>query len=46
MIDADTAEGTSKLMRTQILQQARAAVLAQANQQPALSLKLLEPKYG
>jgi flagellin len=41
IIDADVAVETSQLTREQILQQAGAAVLAQANQEPALALKLL-----
>ena len=40
--DADVAEESSRLVRTRILQQAGAAVLGQANQQPALALQLLE----
>ncbi len=39
--DADIAEESSKLIRLQILQQASAAILAQANQQPALAIRLL-----
>ena len=39
--DADIAEEASAQIRLQILQQAAAAVLAQANQQPALALQLL-----
>ena len=39
--DADTAENSAALLRSKILQQASAAVLAQANQQPALALTLL-----
>jgi len=39
--DVDTAEESSVVTRTQILQKASSAVLAQANQQPALALKLL-----
>lgn len=39
--DADTAENTAALVRNRILQNAAAAVLAQANQQPALALTLL-----
>jgi flagellin-like hook-associated protein FlgL len=39
--DADVADESSRLIRTQILQQAASAVLAQANQQPALALQLL-----
>lgn len=39
--DADVADGASRLIRTGILQQAASAVLAQANQQPALALQLL-----
>lgn len=41
IIDADMALETAKLTRTSILQQAASAVLAQANQQPALALTLL-----
>ena len=41
IMDADVAEESSVLVRTQILQQAGAAVLGQANQQPALALQLL-----
>jgi flagellin-like hook-associated protein FlgL len=39
--DADIADESSRLVRTQILQQAASAALAQANQQPALALQLL-----
>ena len=39
--DADVAENSAGLVRNQILQQAASAVLAQANQQPALALTLL-----
>ena len=39
--DADTADNSAALLRSKILQQASAAVLAQANQQPALALTLL-----
>jgi flagellin len=39
--DADTAENSAALLRSNILQQASSAVLAQANQQPALALTLL-----
>jgi flagellin len=39
--DVDVAEETSRLARTQILQQAGVSVLAQANQMPQLALKLL-----
>jgi len=41
ILDADIAGETGTLTRTQILQQAGAAVLAQANQAPALALRLL-----
>ena len=41
IIDADVAFESANLVRTQILQQAASAVLAQANQQPALALMLL-----
>ncbi len=39
--DVDVAEEAARLTRLNILQQAGAAVLAQANQQPALALALL-----
>jgi len=39
--DVDVAEEAAELVRLNILQQAGAAVLAQANQQPALALSLL-----
>jgi flagellin len=39
--DADVAEDSASLVRSTILQQAGAAVLAQANQAPALALDLL-----
>jgi flagellin len=39
--DADVAEESANLTRTTILQQAGVAILAQANQQPALALSLL-----
>ena len=39
--DVDVAEETSQLARASILQQAGVSVLAQANQQPQLALKLL-----
>ena len=39
--DVDIASESAELIRTQILQQAAALVLAQANQIPALALKLL-----
>jgi flagellin-like hook-associated protein FlgL len=41
IIDADIAADSANLTRTQILQQAGAAVLAQANLQPQLALRLL-----
>ncbi|NDC38215.1 MAG: hypothetical protein EBZ48_09210, partial [Proteobacteria bacterium] len=41
IMDADIAEQSAKLIRTQILQQAGAAVLASANVQPQLALRLL-----
>ena len=41
IMDADVAEETANLTRTQILQQAGSAVLAQANLQPSLALQLL-----
>jgi flagellin len=40
--DADIATETANLVRLQVLQQAGTAVLAQANQQPSLVLKLLQ----
>ena len=42
IMDADVAEESSNLVSTQILQRASVAVLAQANQEPALALKLLQ----
>ena len=39
--DADIAQEAANLSRLNILQQAASAVLAQANQQPALALSLL-----
>jgi flagellin len=41
LADADVASETARLTRLQILQQAGSAVLAQANQAPALALTLL-----
>jgi len=40
--DVDVAEESATLARQQILQQAAVAILAQANQQPSLILKLLK----
>ena len=40
--DVDVAEETSKMARTQVMQQAGVSVLAQANQAPQLALKLLQ----
>src|SRR5262249_49713441 len=37
--DVDVAQESATLVRTQILQQAGASILAQANQQPALALR-------
>lgn len=42
IVDADVADESSKMVRNQILQQAAAAVLSQANQQPALAIQLLQ----
>lgn len=39
--EADVASEAANLLRTQILQQAAAAILVQANQQPGLALRLL-----
>ena len=39
--DVDVAQESARLIRAQILQQAGAAVLAQANQSPALALALI-----
>ncbi len=39
--DADIASESALLVKTQIIQQAAASVLGQANQQPALALRLL-----
>jgi flagellin len=41
IVDADIAEESANLVKERILQQAGMAVLAQANQGPALSLELL-----
>lgn len=41
ILSADIAEETSLLVREQILQKSESALLAQANQQPAIGLKLL-----
>ena len=41
IMDADVANNSAALVRNQILQQASSAILAQANQQPALALTLL-----
>ena len=41
IVDADVADESSKIVRFQILQQAGAGVLAQANQAPELALTLL-----
>ena len=43
IVDTDYAAETSNLVRNQILQQAAAALLAQANQAPNVVLSLLEP---
>jgi flagellin len=40
--DADYAQATTELARTQIIQQAATAMLAQANQQPQTVLSLLK----
>ena len=42
VLDADFAMETAELSRTQILQQAGVAILAQANAQPQLVLSLLK----
>ncbi len=44
IMDADVAAEVAQMIRLKILQQAGAAVLAQANQAPALALQLLEIK--
>jgi flagellin len=41
-LDTDYAQATAELARTQIIQQASMAVLAQANSQPQTVLKLLQ----
>ena len=41
ILDADYAQATTELARTQIIQQAATAMLAQANQQPQSVLSLL-----
>ena len=42
IMDTDYAAATSELARTQIIQQAGTAMLAQANQLPATVLQLLQ----
>lgn len=42
VMDTDYAQATAELARTQIIQQASIAVLAQANQQPQTVLRLLQ----
>lgn len=42
--DADMAHESAALVRTQILQKVSSAVLAQANQQPGIALRLLEQR--
>ncbi len=42
IVDADIAQESSELVRREILQQASTAILAQANQQPSIVLKLLD----
>ncbi|MEC8113040.1 MAG: flagellin, partial [Pseudomonadota bacterium] len=42
ILDTDYAESTSELARTQIIQQAGTAMLAQANQLPSTVLQLLQ----
>ena len=42
VLDADTADESARLIRFQVAQQAASAVLAQANQQPAVVLQLLQ----
>ena len=42
ILDTDFAAASSELARTQIIAQAGTAMLAQANQQPQLVLKLLQ----
>jgi flagellin len=39
--DVDVAQESAELMRLNVLQQAGTAILAQANMQPQLALKLL-----
>jgi flagellin len=42
IVDTDYASASSELARTQIIQQASTAMLAQANQQPQIVLALLK----
>jgi flagellin len=42
VLDTDYASASSELARTQIIQQASTAMLAQANQQPQIVLALLK----
>jgi flagellin len=42
ILDADFAQETAQLSRTQVLQQAGVSILSQANAQPQLVLSLLQ----
>jgi flagellin len=42
VLDTDYAQATTELARSQIIQQAATAMLAQANQQPSSVLSLLQ----
>lgn len=42
IIDADVAAESADLVKTHVLQQVASSVLAQANQLPALALRLLQ----
>jgi flagellin len=42
ILDADYAKASAELARTQVIQQAATAMLAQANQQPQSVLQLLQ----
>ena len=46
LVDADVAQESATLVSVQIRQKAAAAVLSQANQQPALALRLLSTNRG
>ena len=46
ILDADVAQEAANMLREQVLQQACTSILAQANQQPGIALKLLQSDNG